>query len=730
MNIVRVALDVPIDELFDYESGEIFPEQGALVVVPFRKSRVVGVVVEFGKAGRIAKERIKKVERILPVPPLGEDTLVLARFCSNYYRHPLGRVFGCLLPTALRRPSFGTREQSWEFSLTTVGRDLIATIVPPRAVAMRRLLTALHTHPVIDSEQARRLMPRAMSLLQGWVIRGWVEKRPATAARTATAGCGLVPQSSDAPPLTAEQNVAVEAVAQSLGRYSPWLLHGVTGSGKTEVYLQLVERALARNLQSLVLVPEINLTPQLEGRFRQRFPGAGLVSLHSGLPERERVERWERARAGAASVVLGTRLAVFTPLPRLGLIIVDEEHDASFKQQEGLRYSARDVAVFVARQRGVPVLMGSATPSLETCLNARKGRFGQLRLGTRPAAQAPALRIVDLGRDRPENGLSTPVLAALEERLRHSEQSLVFINRRGYAPVLLCSACGWSAQCPRCTARLTLHLRAGRLRCHYCGHEERIALQCPACGSHDLKGLGQGTQRIEEAIAVRFPRARVLRIDSDTTRRKGVFAEMRKSIHAEEVDVLVGTQMLAKGHDFPKLTLVAVIGADYGLFSSDFRATERLFAQLVQVAGRAGRAGLAGEVLVQTRFPQHPLYQALARHDYETFAEGLLEERRRAGFPPYVFQALLRAEAPAESAVLAFLGRAAEQARGFVEDITLYDPVPAPVARIAGRFRAQLLVQSASRPALQRFLSRWYPQLRTKGGSKVRWTLDVDPVEL
>jgi primosomal protein N' (replication factor Y) len=724
MNIVRVALDLPLDELFDYTCGELDPLPGALVVVPLGRRRVVGVAVQRVAGSSVARERLRRIERLLPASALPADTMALARFCAAYYHYPLGQALAAALPTALRRPGFDRRAPIWEYAITGPGRAADPNALPARATAARRLLQALQAKGSLNGAQARGITGRAPGILQGWIDAGWVSKgtprlesdEPGTA--------------SEPPALTGAQCTAVEQISAAFGRFSPWLLQGVTGSGKTEVYLQLASRVLSRGAQTLVLVPEINLTPQLEARFRERFPRAVIVSLHSGLADAERLARWERARSGEAALVLGTRLSVFTPLPRLGLVIVDEEHDTSFKQQEGLRYHARDVAIVLARERQVPIVLGSATPSLESLLNARTGRFGLLQFHTRPAAQLPTVRVIDVGKGRMEAGLSPAVVNAIESRLASAEQSLVYINRRGYAPVLLCAACGWTAQCSRCSARLTLHLRAGRLRCHYCSHEENVLRSCPQCGNQDLRGLGQGTQRVEEALTARFPEARILRVDSDTTRRRHSFARMRERIQEDEVDILVGTQMLAKGHDFPKLTLVAVLGADYGLFSSDFRAAERLFQQLVQVAGRAGRASLPGEVLIQTQFPTHPLYQALARHDFDAFAQQLLAERERFGFAPFVHQAVLRAEATSQNAVAGFLARAAREAEPLAGEVTVYDPVPALMPRLAGRHRAQLLIQSGSRAALQRFLAAWHPRLGGGGARAVRWALDVDPVEL
>jgi len=582
----------------------------------------------------------------------------------------------------------------------------------------------LSTSAVLGQAQVRALSARAPALLQQWMEAGWVEKRPATIPDAP------VSRSEQGPQLTGEQRRAVEMISATFGTFSPWLLDGVTGSGKTEVYFRLIEAAIVHGSQSLLMVPEINLTPQLEARFLQRFPGVRLVSLHSGLSDGERCERWLAAFAGDTQVVLGTRLSVFTPLPRLGLVIVDEEHDASFKQQEGLRYSARDVALFMARQRRVPIVLGSATPALESYHNARSGRFGHLHLSTRPAASPPQIRLIETRAARQTHGMSEPLLQAIRERLLRGEQSLVFLNRRGFAPALVCGACGWVAQCGRCAARLVWHLRKERLRCHYCGHEEHLSQVCPDCGNQDLKGLGQGTQRLEEALTGIFPGARILRIDRDSTRRKRSWQAMREDIHGDRVDILVGTQMLAKGHDFPKLTLVAVVNPDSALFSADFRAAEKLFQQLMQVTGRTGRADLSGEALVQTQFPAHPLYQALLLQDYRAFADELLAERKHSGFPPFVYQALLRAEALSERALMDFLTEAVHRAAGHDEDVTLYDPVPAAIARVAGHHRAHLLVQSSSRGALQRFLSNWVPALAQKKAGRVRWSLDVDPLEL
>ena len=539
------------------------------------------------------------------------------------------------------------------------------------------------------------------------------------------------------PELTAEQKAALAAIDDGGAGFKAYLLHGVTGSGKTEVYLRLIKGALAAGRQVLLLVPEINLTPQLEARVAARFPDTGLTSLHSELSEAARVRNWRAALDGSARIVLGTRLAVFTPLPDLGLIVVDEEHDASFKQQDGMRYSARDVAVFRARERNIPIVLGSATPSLESWANATDARtparYTLLTLYQRAVenARLPTVQRIDTRLEKLQDGLSGELLRGIEKRLARGEQSLVFLNRRGYAPVLTCTSCGWISHCARCAANLVLHLADGRLRCHHCGFESRVPKACPSCGNQDIQPFGRGTQRLEEALGERFPQARILRVDRDSAKSRKQWESLVEKIYAGEADILVGTQMLAKGHDFPKLTLVGALGADSALFAADWRAPERLFAQLMQVAGRAGRAELPGEVLIQTQFPDHPLYAALVRHDYPSFANEQLNEREQAGFPPYTYQAMLRAEAPLMADSLAFLTTArAWPQQSEHGDVMLYDPVPMKLARRANFERAQLLIESPSRRALQAFLTQWGVALDAiKTPSRLRWHLEVDPLE-
>ena len=661
MNIVRVALDLPLPRLFDYlapDSDE--SDIGRRVTVPFGKASRTGVIVALAAASEHPDGKLKSVTAILrDMPALPAEWLALCEFCARYYQTPLGEVTSFALPPMLRRGK----------------------------------------------------LPRI--------------RKPAADAAVAPA-----PTVDALPPLLPAQQAAVEAIAGVDG-FHTLLLHGVTGSGKTEVYLRAIDAVLAGGGQALMLVPEIALTPQLEGRVAARFPGAHIVCANSGMADAARARGFIEALTGRAQIVLGTRLAVFMPLPRLQLIVVDEEHDASFKQQEGLRYSARDVAIWRAHQINIPIVLGSATPSLETFHHANTGRYRMLELPERAVAEAmPVVRIVDTRREKLQEGLSAALLAGLQLRLERGEQSLVFLNRRGYAPVLACPPCGWISRCQRCAANLVLHLADGRLRCHHCGFETRVPRACPDCGNVDLLPFGRGTQRLEAMLVERFPEARVLRIDRDSASTPKKWQALLATIHAGEADILVGTQMLAKGHDFPLLTLVGAVGADAALFAADFRAPERLFAQLMQVGGRSGRAALPGEVLIQTEYPDHPLYQALVEHDYVRFARTQLDERRIAGFPPFSFQAMLRAEARTMEQALDFLAAARSAAVALAAGVTLYDPVPMRLQRLMTLERGQLLVESPSRPALQAFLAAWMDALYAlKMPAGLRWHLDVDPLE-
>ncbi len=727
MKFARVALDVPLNTLFDYRVDATTDiDVGSVVLVPFGKKIAVGVALEIADASALAPSRLRSVLSVLhDVPRLPADVIAVLKFCSNYYHHPIGEVVLNALPTRLRRRN-AIKSQPLAYRLTAAGRQINADDLPARAKSRRDLLCRLAAaRDGIDAAALRAQMPGAAAALKEMIECGWVESfEPDPAAVDFSP-----PRVLAGPALTAAQQLAVESIRPSFGRFAAWLLHGVTGSGKTEVYLELIASALAEKKQALLLVPEINLTPQLEARIQSRFPDTSIVRLNSALNESERLRSWLAAQSGHAGIVLGTRLAVFTPMPRLGLIVVDEEHDASFKQSDGLRYSARDVALLRAKQRAVPVVLGSATPALETYQQALRGRYGLLTLAQRANAAIPEIATADIRGKALIDGLAQEVLHAIKENTKRGEQSLIYVNRRGYAPVLICPACSWTSGCPRCSVKLVVHLKSRQMRCHHCGHQEKIPAACPQCGGAELAPLGQGTQRVEAALTRIFPAARILRIDRDTTRAKDAWNQMRRQIHDGAVDLLVGTQILAKGHDFPALTLVCVINADASLYSTDYRASERLFANLMQVAGRAGRADLPGRVLIQTEFPQHPLYAALQRQNFADFAKGVLSERKQAGLPPFTYQAILRAEALRQDLAVQFLKRAAAGADPEMTEVTVFDPVPANMARLAGKERAQLTVQSRSRLALHAFLDDWAPRLEKLAERKVRWALDIDPQE-
>ena len=682
---LSVALDVPLPGLFDYRADRPVAI-GTRVIVRFGPRRMVGVVADTPAAPSYPPAQVRAIDAVLDdMPPLSADWMKLARFAADYYQRPLGEVILPALPGALRKPA------AYEGARSAGG-------------------------PIarIDARAAKRK-------------RKAKDEAPILAA----------------PTLNAAQQHAVDTLAAAKG-FETFVLFGVTGSGKTEVYLRAAEAVLRSDRQVLLLVPEINLTPQLEGVLTRRLEqavGVGAVAvLHSGLADGERLEAWLRAVRGQARLIVGTRLALFVPLPALGLIVVDEEHDPSYKQQDGLRYSARDLAIWRARDRNIPIVLGSATPSLETWHHAESGRYVKLSLPQRASeAEPPTVSLIDTRRLKLEQGLSPQLVAAIEDRLARGEQSLIFLNRRGYAPVLNCEACGWMSTCKRCSAFMVLHrgIRSGHmLRCHHCGAHERVPTACPDCGNQDLQPMGRGTQRLEEYLAVRFPNARLARIDADSTRRKGSAEALFAQVHANEVDILVGTQMVAKGHDFHNLGFVGVLNADAMLFSHDFRAPERLFSQLMQVAGRAGRRGSGADVYIQTGYPEQPVYQALVRHDYAGFAAYALDERRSAGLPPFAFQALLTAESRELATAVTFLSEARDlpTARSDLpgaEQVMVYDPVPLRVVKVADQERAQLLVESDSRPALQAFLRAWAPCLADlPGAARVRWQLEVDPLEI
>ncbi len=733
--IFNIALDVPLNRTFDYLSGGFAARVGNRVVVPFAGRHLVGVVVGLSETSDYPIEKLKHVRHVFDDVVFDSHMYKLLKFCADYYHYPLGQTLISTLPLRLRQIKPAVSRKQFSYSLLP---NVDASQIPVRKALIHRIIAALQIKPGLTEAELALISPGWRKAVTELKNLGLVSAQEVVAVKAS------LPTSSVEPQLNDEQDQAIKSVLALTHQFKPWLLHGITGSGKTEVYIQILQKILGdNNAQVLVLVPEINLTPQLEARFRSRLSQYSLVTLHSNLSESERLQNWLAASTGAAKIVIGTRLSVFTPIPHLKLIVMDEEHDSSYKQQDGMRYHARDVAMVRAKQLNIPIVLGSATPSLETWFNAtsdhnaQKQQYGLLSLSQRAVenAELPNIFCIDTAKSPTENGLSPLLVNALRERLSRGEQSLLFINRRGYAPVLHCNACQWVAPCMRCSARMVVHLSQKRLKCHHCGHDQKIPQQCPSCGNTDLHPTGQATQRLEQTLQNLFPTARIARVDRDSMRSKDALTDILTKVHNQEIDILVGTQMLAKGHDFPHLTLVGVIDTDSALYSPDFRASERLFAQLMQVSGRAGRAEKAGEVLIQTAFPQHVLFHALRSQDYVSFANELLQERSVMQFPPASYFALLRAEANDFSQVQQFLSKAGNLARALLAnqlkpEVMVYDPVRPQMERLKGMERGQLLLQANSRAALQRLLKSWMPQLRELPlAAKIRWSLDIDPLE-
>jgi primosomal protein N' (replication factor Y) (superfamily II helicase) len=727
----RVVLDMPLRRPFDYLPPKEAPGEpimpGVRVRVPFGRQRLIGMVTEEGASSDIAPERLKPIIEVLDAEPvLDASMLALLTWSADYYHHPMGEVLATALPKALRLGA-PTSAATRRWAATPAGRAAAASTELRRAPQQQRMLLHLMKNAACSAAELAVLFPGARAALRALARRGWVESRDESVAAAATP----VASHADAGfALNKEQDAAVAAVSAGLEHFGAYLLHGITGSGKTEVYLHLVARVLAQGRAALILVPEIGLTPQLVGRFRARF-AAPLAVLHSALTDRERLAAWRQAFTGEARIVLGTRSAVFAPVRALGLIVVDEEHDASFKQHEGgFRYSARDLAVVRAQRAAVPIVLGSATPALESLYNAASGRYQRLSLPRRTAqAQAPHLGLIDLRVNTVQAGISTPAIAAIQRHLSAAGQVLIFLNRRGYAPTLLCTACGWTAACQACDARLTVHLAAARLRCHHCGADAPLPECCPQCG-FAVRPVGQGTERVAEKLGELFPGVPCVRLDRDAVRKRGDIDAVMRRMASGDARILVGTQMVTKGHDFPNVTLVVVMNADRGLFSTDFRAPERLAQTIVQVAGRAGRGERPGEVLIQTEFPEHPLLRSLLAEGYDGFARTALMEREAAAWPPYSRLAAVRDSAKSAAAALEFLTAARRLAR-LPPRVRLFGPVPAAMAKRAGRYHAQLLIESADRSALHRFLDGWITEIeQLPSGRRVRWALDVDPLEL
>ena len=717
----RIAVNVPLsDGLLTYSHSEPLP-LGARVLVPFRNKTVVGIVWETDIAPDMDAARILGVQTTFSdEPPLPESWRDLLSFTSRYYHYPTGQAVFAALPQGLKETRAVEMPQPPLFyTLNEAGR---AQTPPPARFNKKAALWDALLSGGMTMAALKQVNAQAAKLIEDWAEQGWIET---------TEAAKPVLRSSEFQ-LNANQQKASDEIQTAFGSFQPFLLYGITGSGKTEVYFDAMAKVLAQGRQVLFLLPEINLTPQLLKRVENRFADVPTAVLHSQMAAGRRTQDYLRAMLGQAKLVIGTRLAVFTPLPDVGLIVVDEEHDGSFKQDNELRYHARDLAVWRAKQSGCPVVLGSATPSLESWHKAQSGAYRLLQLTERAhaAAQLPQVDILNVGRLKLDNGFSPQALQLLKQNFEAGGMSLVYLNRRGFAPALFCGDCGHTFGCPNCSAKMVLHQRARQLRCHHCDHREPIPFKCPDCGNQDLTAVGHGTQRVEETLRAFLPKAAVVRVDRDSTAHKNDWADLYRRIADNEIDILVGTQMLAKGHDFARLNLVIVLNADGSLYSADFRAPERLFAELMQVSGRAGRADKPGKVLIQTQLPEHPVFAAVKAQDYAVFAENELNERQMFAMPPFGFQTAVRADAPRVADAMEFLNAAKETLAPLLpESVSQFGAAPMLMVRLAERERAQIFLESTSRQDLHRAVSLWVQVLQQNRDGKIRWSVDVDAQE-
>ena len=724
----RIAVNVPLsDGLLTYSHSEPLP-QGTRVLVPFRNKTVVGIVWETDIAPDMDAVRILSIQTTFSdEPPLPESWRDLLSFTSRYYHYPTGQAVFAALPQGLKETRAVEMPQPPLFyALNEAGRAQ----TPPsarfnkKAALWDALLSGGMTMAALKQVNAQ-----AAKLIEDWAEQGWIETTEA--AKSVLRSCNGQASHSEFV-LNADQQKASDEIQTAFGKFQPFLLYGITGSGKTEVYFDAMAKVLAQGRQVLFLLPEINLTPQLLKRVENRFADVPTAVLHSQMAAGKRTQDYLRAMLGQAKLVIGTRLAVFTPMDDVGLIVVDEEHDGSFKQDNELRYHARDLAVWRAKQSGCPVVLGSATPSLESWHKAQSGAYRLLQLTERAhtAAQLPQVEILNVGRLKLDNGFSPQALQLLKQNFEAGGMSLVYLNRRGFAPALFCGDCGHTFGCPNCSAKMVLHQRARQLRCHHCDHREPIPFKCPDCGNQDLTAVGHGTQRVEETLRAFLPKATVVRVDRDSTAHKNDWADLYRRIADNEIDILVGTQMLAKGHDFARLNLVIVLNADGSLYSADFRAPERLFAELMQVSGRAGRADKPGKVLIQTQLPEHPVFAAVKAQDYAVFAENELNERQMFAMPPFGFQTAVRADAPRVADAMEFLNAAKETLAPLLpESVSQFGAAPMLMVRLAERERAQIFLESTSRQDLHRAVSLWVQVLQQNRDGKIRWSVDVDAQE-
>ena len=718
----RIAVNVPLsDGLLTYSHSEPLP-QGARVLVPFRNKTVVGIVWETDIAPDMDAARILSVQTTFSdEPPLPQNWRDLLSFTSRYYHYPTGQAVFAALPQGLKETRAVEMPQPPLFyALNEAGR---AQTPPPTRFNKKAALWDALLSGGMTMAALKQVNTQAVKLIEDWAEQGWIET---------TEAAKPVLRSSEFQ-LNADQQKASDEIQTAFGSFQPFLLYGITGSGKTEVYFDAMAKVLAQGRQVLFLLPEINLTPQLLKRVENRFADVPTAVLHSQMAAGRRTQDYLRAMLGQAKLVIGTRLAVFTPMDDVGLIVVDEEHDGSFKQDNELRYHARDLAVWRAKQSGCPVVLGSATPSLESWHKAQSGAYRLLQLTERAhtAAQLPQVDILNVGRLKLDNGFSPQALQLLKQNFEAGGMSLVYLNRRGFAPALFCGDCGHTFGCPNCSAKMVLHQRARQLRCHHCDHREPIPFKCPDCGNQDLTAVGHGTQRVEETLRAFLPKAAVVRVDRDSTAHKNDWADLYRRIADNEIDILVGTQMLAKGHDFARLNLVIVLNADGSLYSADFRAPERLFAELMQVSGRAGRADKPGKVLIQTQLPEHPVFAAVKAQDYAVFAENELNERQMFAMPPFGFQTAIRADAPRVADAMEFLNAAKETIAPLLPaSVSQFGAAPMLMVRLAERERAQIFLESTSRQDLHRAVSLWVQVLQQNRDGKIRWSVDVDAQEM
>lgn len=724
----RIAVNVPLsDGLLTYSHSELLPP-GTRVLVPFRNKTVVGIVWETDIAPDMDAARILSVQTaFVEEKPLPQSWRDLLAFTSRYYHYPTGQAVFAALPQGLKETRAVEMPQPPLFyALNEAGR---AQTPPPARFNKKAALWDALLSDGMTMAALKQVNAQAAKLIEDWAEQGWIET-------TEAAQPALRPYHGQASHsefvLNADQQQASDEIQTAFGKFQPFLLYGITGSGKTEVYFDAMAKVLAQGRQVLFLLPEINLTPQLLKRVENRFADVPTAVLHSQMAAGRRTQDYLRAMLGQAKLVIGTRLAVFTPMDDVGLIVVDEEHDGSFKQDNELRYHARDLAVWRAKQSGCPVVLGSATPSLESWHKAQSGAYRLLQLTERAhaSAQLPQVEILNVGRLKLDNGFSPQALQLLKQNFEAGGMSLVYLNRRGFAPALFCGDCGHTFGCPNCSAKMVLHQRARQLRCHHCDHREPIPFKCPDCGNQDLTAVGHGTQRVEETLCAFLPKAAVVRVDRDSTAHKNDWADLYRRIADNEIDILVGTQMLAKGHDFARLNLVIVLNADGSLYSADFRAPERLFAELMQVSGRAGRADKPGKVLIQTQLPEHPVFAAVKAQDYAVFAENELNERQMFAMPPFGFQTAVRADAPRVADAMEFLNAAKETLAPLLpESVSQFGAAPMLMVRLAERERAQIFLESTSRQDLHRAVSLWVQVLQQNRDGKIRWSVDVDVQE-